>query len=194
MPKATCESIDQADIVFLGPGSLFTSVLAVSALPDVAATLARTAARVVWICNLEPEAIETAGMTARDHLAALRRHGVRVDAVLYDPGAKLHFEAERLACEGLEPLPRFLRSIHQGVHDPALLSMALEEICTRPRRRDAFMAPSVRSAGERFCATRAISKSSSEGDTTHSQARVLGRSSTSFSQRLPGLPQGRELR
>jgi hypothetical protein len=180
VPKATSDSIDQADLVLLGPGSLFTSVLAASALPDVAATLARTAARVVWICNLEPEAIETAGMTARDHLAALRRHGVRVDAVLYDPRARLRFEVDELTREGLEPLPRLLRSAHPGIHDPALLSAALEELLTRRRRTDVITAPSFRSAGERFCAKRAIPERSSGGDTAHSQARVLGRSSTSI--------------
>ena len=135
VPDATCESIDRADLVLLGPGSLFTSVLAASALPDVAATLARTPARVMWISNLEPEAIETAGMTGHDHLAALRRHGVRVDGVLYDPAAKLRFDPARLAGESLEPLPRVLRSARPGIHDPALLRMALEELLSRPRRR-----------------------------------------------------------
>ena len=66
----------------LAPGSLLTSVLATSALPTVAAALVRTSAPVVWISNLEPDAIETAGMAGEDHLAALRRHGVRVDAAL----------------------------------------------------------------------------------------------------------------
>ena len=137
VPKATCDRIDQADLILLGPGSLFTSVLAASALPDVAAALARSAARVVWICNLEPEVNETAGMTAYDHLAALRRHGVRVDAVLYDPAAKLHFASKQLEREGLEPLPRFLRGAQPGVHDPALLRVALTELLNRPRRTDA---------------------------------------------------------
>jgi uncharacterized cofD-like protein len=131
VPKATVETIDQADLVLLGPGSLFTSVLAVGALPDVGTALARTTGRVVWICNLEPEPVETAGMTACDHLEALRRHGVRVDTVLYDPTADLHFDAEQLADEGLEPLPRLLRSALPGTHDPALLRAALNELRSR---------------------------------------------------------------
>jgi uncharacterized cofD-like protein len=181
VPKATCARIDQADVVLLGPGSLFTSVLAASALPDIAAALARTAACVVWICNLEPEATETAGMTACDHLAALRRHGLRVDAVLYDPAARLHFEPGQLADEGLEPLPRFLRSVKPGVHDPALLRVALKELLTRPRRGEAVTAHHCsRSAPERFCATRAIAGRSREGDTSDSQARGLGPSTTAF--------------
>jgi hypothetical protein len=63
-------------------GSLFTSVLAVGALPDINSALADTPARVLWISNLAPQIPETAGMSAADRLAALRSHDVRVDAIL----------------------------------------------------------------------------------------------------------------
>jgi uncharacterized cofD-like protein len=138
VPDAVLEAIGQANWVLLAPGSLFTSVLAASAVPDVASALARTSARVLWICNLEPDAIETAGMTASDHLAALRRHGVRVDSVLYDPAATLRFDAAQLANQHLEPLARPLRNGAPGVHDPALLRAVLDEL---------FGCPQVRSAG-----------------------------------------------
>lgn len=167
VPDAVTDAIAQADLVLLGPGSLFTSVLAAAALPDIAATLAHTEARVVWICNLEPEAIETAGMSAHDHLAALRVHGVRVDAVLYDPAAALHFAPGELARQGLEALPRLLRSPHPEVHDPDLLRAALKGVLSRsgPRRK------SVRSATEQLCATRAIAANSAKENTSDSKAR-----------------------
>jgi uncharacterized cofD-like protein len=130
VPDAVVAAIEHADCVLLAPGSLFTSVLAAGALPDVARALARTSARVVWICNLEPDAVETTGMAASDHLAALRRHGVRVDAALYDPAAKLHFKPEQLARESVAPLPRPLRAERSGVHHPQLLSAALHELLT----------------------------------------------------------------
>jgi uncharacterized cofD-like protein len=128
VPGAVLEAIEHADLVLLAPGSLFTSVLAVSALPDVASALARTAAQVVWICNIEPDTIETAGMAASDHLSALRHHGVRVDVALYDPCADLHFEAPRLAQKGVEPWPRSLQGGLRGMHDPTLLRTALQEL------------------------------------------------------------------
>ncbi len=174
VPRATCEKICDADFVFLGPGSLFTSVLATCALPDVAAALARTAARVVWICNLEPEAIETAGMTAFDHLAALRRHGVRVDAVLYDPDARLRFDAPQLAVRGYEPHPRLLSSAVSGAHDPALLRMAFIDLLAGPRAADAGAARSSSSTTERFCAMRAIPGIAPTSETCQSQARGWG--------------------
>jgi uncharacterized cofD-like protein len=127
VPPAVVQAIEQADWVLLAPGSLFTSILATNALPDVASALARTAAHVVWICNLKPD-VETAGMTGRDHLAALQRHGVRVDTALYDPGAELQFEPEQLAGERVRAVRRPLRSEQAGVHDPVLLRAALMEL------------------------------------------------------------------
>jgi uncharacterized cofD-like protein len=123
-------AISRAELIVLAPGSLFTSVLAASAVPDIALAIARTAARVVWISNLRRDgAGESAGMSAAGHLDALCAHGVRLDAVLYDPTAELAFEPEQLRAAGLDPYPRPLR--HGGrvsAHDPKLLQLALDEL------------------------------------------------------------------
>ncbi|MBV9000306.1 MAG: YvcK family protein [Solirubrobacterales bacterium] len=49
--NAALDAIATSDHILLAPGSLFTSVLAACALPDVVRALAETAARKVWICN-----------------------------------------------------------------------------------------------------------------------------------------------
>lgn len=126
-PAAALRAIDEAEWLLLAPGSLFTSTLATAALPDIAAGLRHTHALVLWICNLAPERFETAGMTAADHLTALRGHGVRLDAVLYDPSAELHLTGEDLAGKSLMAIPRHLESSIPGTHDPDLLREALEE-------------------------------------------------------------------
>ena len=128
VPPAVVEAIERADLCLLAPGSLFTSVIATSALPTVASALSRTAARVVWICNLEPDAIETADMAGHDHLAALRRHGVRVDAALFDPRAELHLDARQLEDDHVQPMPRPLKGPRRGVHDQRLLRAAIGEL------------------------------------------------------------------
>jgi uncharacterized cofD-like protein len=128
VPPAVVEAIEQADLCLLAPGSLFTSVIATSALPTVASALARTAARVVWICNLEPEQIETVGMAGHDHLSALRRHGVRIDTALFDPLAELRLDAQRLQDDHVQPMPRALRGPRHGVHDQPLLRAAIGEL------------------------------------------------------------------
>jgi len=121
-------SIATSDYVLLAPGSLFTSVLAVCALPDVVPALAATAARKVWICNLEGQPGETAGMSALSHLAVLRRHGIRVDAVLFDPEAEVSFAPAQLARRRIEAVPAPLQDGQPGIHDPALLRTALRGI------------------------------------------------------------------
>jgi uncharacterized cofD-like protein len=148
VPPAAADAITTADWVILGPGSLFTSVLAVSALPDIRSAIAATRAQVLWICNLCPQRPETAGMSSGDHHAALRDHGVRVDAVLYDPAAQLHPSQEDLAGWGLRALGRPLASRIPSCHDPALLSAALEELFSGepPDPQNGVS----RSTGERF--------------------------------------------
>ena len=128
VPRAGIDAIEHAEWVVLGPGSLYTSVLAVAALPDIRHALASSPAQVLWICNLEPDQHETAGMTAADHLAALRSHGVRVDSVLYDSQAELHLEPSQLIAERVGATACPLRSSLPGLHDRVLLAEALDHI------------------------------------------------------------------
>jgi uncharacterized cofD-like protein len=128
VPRSVVEAISEAGWVILGPGSLFTSVLAVGALPDVRAALSSSAARVVWICNLEPQIPETAGMSAADHLNTLRSHGVRVDAALFDPAAPLHFTPAELEGIDIPALAYPLVGPVSGTHDPVLLAAALDDL------------------------------------------------------------------
>jgi uncharacterized cofD-like protein len=127
-PAAAVHAIVAADWVLLAPGSLYTSTLATSALPQIVSTVARTSGRVLWLCNLEPEQTETAYMTAEDHLSALRSHGVRVDDVLYDPKAKLHFTPATLARNRIAGFAWPLQAGRLAVHDPRLLGSALESL------------------------------------------------------------------
>ncbi|MGA2926076.1 MAG: gluconeogenesis factor YvcK family protein [Solirubrobacteraceae bacterium] len=128
VPTAALAAIADADWVLLGPGSLFTSVLAVSAVPDVASALRATSATVAWVCNLERQHAETSEMSAPSHLAALRRHGVRVDLVLHDPSAELHFTPRQLARARVPAIARPLAGALPGVHDPDLLALALGDL------------------------------------------------------------------
>jgi uncharacterized cofD-like protein len=137
VPAAVHETIEQADWVLLAPGSLFTSLLAVSALPDVTSTLTHTRAHVLWLCNLEPQETETAGMSASDQLDVLRRHRVRIDAVLYDPAAPLTFTPAELAVLGMPAVAHPLMSADPGRHDTALLAAALKQVfSSAPLRPD----------------------------------------------------------
>ncbi len=69
------EAVQFADQVLIGPGSLFTSVMAALVVPGMTEALHRAPGHVVFIANLVTQDGETLGMTCADHLEALRRVG-----------------------------------------------------------------------------------------------------------------------
>jgi len=69
-----------ADLVVVGPGSLYTSVLPNLLVPDIAAALAATSAPVVYVANVATQPGETDGYGLAEHLAAIQRH-VPVDVI-----------------------------------------------------------------------------------------------------------------
>jgi uncharacterized cofD-like protein len=70
----TLEAIASADLVVLGPGSLFTSVIPNLLVPGVPEAIAASRAPVLYICNCMTQHGETDGYTVEDHLAALVAH------------------------------------------------------------------------------------------------------------------------
>ena len=76
-PEAVPEVFDalhRADLVVLGPGSLFTSTLPPILVPAVRDALRNTDAEIVYVCNIMTEAGETDGFDAYAHVDALARH------------------------------------------------------------------------------------------------------------------------
>lgn len=67
-------AIFQADLVVLGPGSLYTSILPNLLVADLAESLVHSRAKVVYVCNLATQPGETDGYSVADHVDALRRH------------------------------------------------------------------------------------------------------------------------
>src|SRR5207245_2496796 len=86
-PPAALDAIARADQIVLGPGSLFTSVLAVVAVPAIGDALNATKATKVYVCNLREQVPETEGFDVAAHVTALAGHRLAVDVVVYDPTA-----------------------------------------------------------------------------------------------------------
>lgn len=125
---AVGRSILEADQVVLGPGSLFTSVLAAAIVPAVRDALTSTRAQRVYVANLAPQVPETEGFTVADEVAALARHGIEVDVVVADP--------RRCSTEGVA-VPVEVRPVaapEQAVHDPEPLAAALAALGSRDHR------------------------------------------------------------
>ncbi|MFE5278791.1 uridine diphosphate-N-acetylglucosamine-binding protein YvcK, partial [Bacillus cereus] len=70
----TVHAIRQADLIIIGPGSLYTSILPNLLVPKLGQEICRARAKKVYICNLMTQAGETLDYTASDHVKALYDH------------------------------------------------------------------------------------------------------------------------
>jgi uncharacterized cofD-like protein len=77
------EALEAARVIVIGPGSLYTSVLAVLAIPGVAAAVVNSPAVRIFVCNAMTEPGETDGYGVRRHLDALAAHGLAAEALDY---------------------------------------------------------------------------------------------------------------
>lgn len=93
---AAVDAIMNADVVTIGPGSWFSSVLPHLLVPEIVTALNDTAAPVVVILNLSPEAGETPGFTTERHIHVFNQHapGLKVDMFLVDENTEFS-EGER---------------------------------------------------------------------------------------------------
>jgi uncharacterized cofD-like protein len=131
---AAVEAVADAELVLLGPGSTFTSVVPNLLVPELAAALVEASERLVYICNLEAQPGETSGFSPEGHLAAILAHcpGLRVASVL----SQRPPDAEGAAREVRAFAALGARVVHADVaaddapgrHDPARLATALKEL------------------------------------------------------------------
>jgi len=105
LPKAI-EAIKQADLILLGPGSLYTSILPNLLIPEIAAAIAKSTAPRVYIANLMTQPGETAGYALADHLRAIQKHVPRrvIDWVVANRQAVSPDVARRYRVQGAEPV------------------------------------------------------------------------------------------
>lgn len=91
-PKAcpeACAALRSADVITLGPGSWFSSVLPHLLVPELFSALVESEARRVLVLNLAPQPGETAGFSPEQHLEVLAAHAprLRLDVVVADRAA-----------------------------------------------------------------------------------------------------------
>ena len=70
----TLEAIANADLITIGPGSLFTSLIPNLLVRGIPQAIADSPATKVYVCNLMTQANESLGRTAADHVRALNAH------------------------------------------------------------------------------------------------------------------------
>lgn len=74
--RQAIEAIEQADLIVLGPGSLFTSIIPNLLVPGIAEAIAHSKGATVFVCSLADQQGETWGLSAGEHADALFRHGM----------------------------------------------------------------------------------------------------------------------
>jgi uncharacterized cofD-like protein len=74
-PREALQAIADADVVVIGPGSLFTSVITNLLVPDIQrALIKRTQGKTIYVCNIVTQPGQTDDYRASDHLKAILNH------------------------------------------------------------------------------------------------------------------------
>ncbi|MCL5516700.1 uridine diphosphate-N-acetylglucosamine-binding protein YvcK [Citrobacter cronae] len=123
--REAVEAIAEADLILIGPGSFYTSLVPILLLDELAQALRRTPARMVYIGNLGRElSLPAASLTLNDKLAIIEQYvGKKViDAVVVGPKVDVSAVTDRIVIqEVLEASDIPYR------HDRQLLHSALEK-------------------------------------------------------------------
>jgi uncharacterized cofD-like protein len=127
------DAILAADQVVLGPGSLYTSLLATLLVPGVTKALMETRARRVFVCNTRQQQRETSGLDAAAHVQALLAHAgpEALDSVvvqrpeLAPDGVRV--DAAGLTALGVEVVEADVAA-PDGAHDPVRLAEVLARL------------------------------------------------------------------
>ena len=102
----TLAAIARADLITVGPGSLYTSLITNLLVHDMPAALARARGVRVFVCNLMTEANESLGLTASDHILRIYEHAREplFDFALVNVAPFSPETLARYAAEGAEPI------------------------------------------------------------------------------------------
>ena len=152
LPEAV-RAILEADLVLLGPGSLYTSLAPNLLIPEIRDALRQSSAHRLFICNVMTQPGETDGFSASEHLLRLQRLAGPdiVHAMLLNESIPIE-GLERYASVGQHPVELDLAACRAlGVevhlapllaeeafvrHDPARLARAIAESFASSRRRE----------------------------------------------------------
>jgi uncharacterized cofD-like protein len=111
----TLEAIARANLITIGPGSLFTSLIPNLLVRGISQAIINSPAIKVYVCNLMTQANESLGLTASDHIQALNRHAQAqiFDYALVNRTPVSSEMAAKYALEGARPIGVDLEEIEK---------------------------------------------------------------------------------
>lgn len=143
----TLEAIEGAELILLGPGSLYTSVIPNLLVDGVAEAISQSDALKIYVCNIMTQDGETEDMTAADHVEALMAHGLEnldiclcnnatvapelLERYREEDARPIVIDRDRLAELGVEVVERPLTTpvgAQYARHDPKQLAWAVLEL------------------------------------------------------------------
>jgi len=147
--ESALSAIDEASVVILGPGSLYTSIIPNLLVDHVVERIVKSGAIKIYVANIMTQPGETEGYTVSDHINAIYQHAGcdgfidycivntgRVPDEIYrrylnDGASMVRLDANKVKKMGIKILERDLIQINKGYvrHDPVKLAKAVLEIC-----------------------------------------------------------------
>jgi uncharacterized cofD-like protein len=129
----TLTAIEHADLITVGPGSLYTSLIPNLLVRGIPERIARSKALKVYICNLMTQPGESRGYSAADHLRALHEHAGRrlFDAVILNTGKVSASLRRRYAADGAAPVLNDLAEVRALGVVPVLANALVEDRVAR---------------------------------------------------------------
>jgi uncharacterized cofD-like protein len=112
----TLAAIENADLITLGPGSLYTSLITNLLVRGIPEALATSRATKVFVCNLMTQANESLGLTASQHIEKILQHCGEIQSPIFDyalinTGPISALRLEQYAREGQQPIEADLDAI-----------------------------------------------------------------------------------
>lgn len=146
--KQAIEAINDADLIVLGPGSLYTSIIPNLLVDGVVEAIKEARATKVYVCNVMTQPGETEGYTVGDHIQAIHNHAKEpiIDLCLVNNGGikphilkKYHedgadqvmIDLSKIKRMGVRVIERDLVRINNDLvrHDSDKLAQAIMDIC-----------------------------------------------------------------
>ncbi len=153
----TLDALHEADLIVLGPGSLYTSIVPNLLVPGIKEAIAASKAKKAYICNVMTQAGETDGYSASDHLQGLFNHcgGQLVEYILVnsttisesvrslyrlEKAEQVVVDSDILESMGVTPIKgRFVLEANQKLrHDAMKVSKALMSLLEEKEQQPTY--------------------------------------------------------
>lgn len=141
-------AISDADIIVIGPGSLYTSLIPNLLVKGMGEAISESKAIKVYVSNIMTQPGETGGFSFEDHIAEIYKHcsDIKLDYALVndekipdhilqkyreDGAAPIHFDGKEMLIQGITPVPMNLLRIDNGYvrHDYIALAEVIVGLC-----------------------------------------------------------------